>query len=250
MQQTAKVCFRPIAMVLNADKRAVTDRKPGGGLPLTNLATANSSQTTLPPYTAPAAGAGFDYTPQGMLRTQQMSQAQQAAATQIDQMATGAVPGSVLDRAASVSRHNRERDQEAAIDDEPPSTPFSPFAPFSPVSATHGPPTLQHSVSRASLNSHAPYKPSNLQHGVTLTPPSSGIQYDPDAAQSMGIHPNVLAQAETGASEDEIERRRARAQRRLEEQQRRDEGQYDDGRESSSTSGGFRSMARSREVIR
>ena len=47
---------------------------------------------------------------------------------------------------------------------------------------------------------------------------------DPEAAQVMGIHPDVVKKAERGISEDEIERRRARAQRRLEEQQRAEEG--------------------------
>ena len=47
---------------------------------------------------------------------------------------------------------------------------------------------------------------------------------DPEAAQAMGIHPSVVKEAESGISDAEIERRRARAQRRLEESQRADEG--------------------------
>ncbi|KAK9896383.1 hypothetical protein P389DRAFT_78624 [Cystobasidium minutum MCA 4210] len=47
---------------------------------------------------------------------------------------------------------------------------------------------------------------------------------DPEAAQAMGIHPDVIKRAEPGVSEEEIERRRARGQRRLEERQRAEEG--------------------------
>jgi hypothetical protein len=62
----------------------------------------------------------------------------------------------------------------------------------------------------------------------------------------MGVHPEVMREAEAGVSDEEIERRRARAQRRLEERQRAEEGSVveDDMNEPPS----FRKVAAYREI--
>lgn len=141
-----------------------------------------------------------------------------------------------------LNRHNplaKQQQQVQTADDRSkdgaaptPASPFSPFAPFSPVedfeegssstassrAAAAAAATEEYTRSGANC-SYAPAVRSSLYQS------ESAMQYmDPEAATAMGIHQEVLNEAESGVSEDEIERRRARAQRRLERQQREDEG--------------------------
>lgn len=115
-----------------------------------------------------------------------------------------------------------------------PNTPFSPFAPFSPVNAT-----------AQTINGHTPAIRSSLYQTDTIQPSSIGQYLDPDAASAMGIHPSVINEADSGVSDAEIERRRAKAQKRLEKRQRDEEGSVvEDVRTQTS---GFRQWARTNE---
>lgn len=218
------------------------------------LTTFNSSDTSLPPYSlngdvGDLDAKALDLTPQAATRARPLSAAQSAALADAQALSQGlsidtesqvagddksGLASRLLGRIASVSRHNRERESSAEQFEEPPATPFSPFAPFSPVSGNFGP----YSAPAKGNLTHSPYRPSGLHVSST---------YDPETAQDMGIHASVLSQAESGVTEEEIERRRLRAQKRLESRQRSEEGRLDHG-ETDSVGTGFRSLARSREV--
>ena len=163
--------------------------------------------------------------------------------------------------------------------------PFSPFAPFTPVPGNHSQASAQAQAQAAvaaaynarlaaatgsasgpgSSSVAGPYKASasstfaDLDETLrpkssfsrplytdSLPTPTTGVRFDLEAAQAMGVHPEVMREAEAGVSDEEIERRRARAQRRLEERQRAEEGSVveDDMNEPPS----FRKVAAYREI--
>lgn len=136
-------------------------------------------------------------------------------------------------------RTGDEWDAASSVDTKPPNTPFTPFTSFSPVS-------LNGNNDIAQARSYVPAVRSSLYHSDTMPQPSPVQYMDPEAAQAMGIHPDVINEAKPGVSDEEIERRRAKAQRRLERQQRAEEGSVVEEERTESPS--FRQLARAGEI--
>lgn len=186
-------------------------------LPLNRLR--NGEENNLPPYSPYSAGGG---------QSPYVMQNNMTPAYLLQQSASHGGEGG----AAS--------EKQGGAQDEVPATPFSPFAPFTPV-----PPAPQSGT--PGQYTFPPSTRSSLYHSSVLPPPSPAPYIDPEAAQAMGIHKSVLDQAESGVSEDEIEKRRARAQRRLERRQRAEEGSIVE-HDTVSEAPSFRQLARERQV--
>ena len=179
----------------------------------------NPGDPPLPPYTASSSSrSAFDFSGKALL--------------------SGGTQSPMLGRAESLTRMQQEYNNVApAPDQNTPLTPFSPFAPFSPVNPIN--PTTQ----AASLTGYTPAVRSSLYQTETLAPPSPAKYLDPETATAMGIHSSVINEAESGVSEADIERRRARAQRRLERQQRAEEGSIVEDQRA-----GFRQWAKNNDA--
>lgn len=207
-------------------------------LPLTNLRP--GEEPSLPPYSPFTAGAAQSPWMGSGNFTMQGAKAA-GVPVESDDADTKSIRSNI-----SLSKTRREAAERAG-------NLFSPFAPFSPVTAAHAsenkrsededdPETI---AGNAAIGS---YRNSHLQNSVTL-PQASPVRYlDPEAAQAMGIHPEVVRDAVPNSrlSEDEIERRRARAQRRLEERQRAEEGSIVEGALDDGPR--FKQIARERQV--
>lgn len=196
-------------------------------LPLSSIR--NPNDPTLPPYSPFAAGPGQSPWTSNNFTFQTAQGAQ--TGLQNEHEDTNADARSVKSM-ANLSRAQREAAERAG-------NPFSPFVPFSPVTTTA--PVATQTSAREQLNDADDEDKqavrsfsrrndptfnasSSLHHSVTMPTPAPVRYMDPEVAQAMGIHPEVIKTAEPGVSEEEIERRRVRAQRRLEERQRADEG--------------------------
>lgn len=206
-------------------------------LPLSSIR--NPDDPALPPYSPFAAGAGQSPWMGGNFTMQTAQAAQTGAQAQADNNTSDAKSVRSL---TSISKARREAAERAG-------NPFSPFTPFSPVSTTHDyqadhkarisnddgeEESEDEEAIRAPRKRNGLHPSSALQNSITMPRPAPVRYMDPEAAQAMGIHPEVIKTAEPGISEDEIERRRARAQRRLEERQRAEEGSVvEDGMEAS-----------------
>ena len=179
-------------------------KKRPSPLPLTQLRT--GEEGTLPPYSPYTAGLHSAY-------------AQAAApATPVDHAVNASSDATSQARNATLARMMPPQTRRSLADKN--GALFSPFAPFSPVTTSAQDPEKGEQADSSDLATSRDTR----RYAVNLPTPS-GIRFmDPEAAQAMGIHPSVVKEAESGISNAEIERRRARAQRRLEASQRADEG--------------------------
>jgi hypothetical protein len=188
-------------------------RQKGRPSPLPLSGGRASNDPTLPPYSPFAAPPGQS---PWLSESHSTQHAQAGRAADLNQSSVGRTSANAK-ALAKLRRHAAERSE----------APFSPFLPFSPVTTTRPiQPSVEYEAKEedtaADFTAGYHSRPDHL--AIDMPQPSPVRYIDPEAAQAMGIHPDVVKKAERGISEDEIERRRSRAQRRLEEQQRAEEG--------------------------